>query len=171
MSNEVKQAEFARMQGWDRSYVTELKKAGRLVMSKDGKLVIADASLVRIKETEDPARQDVKERHESERSVQEKSPTRNSYNEARTRREQAEADQAEMSAAKMRGTLVNAEEARLFGADVGATFRSSLESLSDRLPHELIALKTVDEIRAALVENFEELLSDLSLKIEKGIEA
>jgi len=34
----VSQAEFARMNGWDRSYVTRLKQAGRLVMTADGRV-------------------------------------------------------------------------------------------------------------------------------------
>ncbi len=32
MSTAVTQAEFARLQGWDRAQVTRLKQAGRLVM-------------------------------------------------------------------------------------------------------------------------------------------
>lgn len=173
--NEVSQAEFARLQGWDRSYVTQLKKADRLVMSEDSKRVVVDASLELIKKTEDPARQDVKDRHENERGGKggqhDKPAAKGSYNEARTRRELAEAEQAEMAAAKMRGTLVNADEVRLFAADIGATFRAALETLPDRLAPELVALKNVDDIRAALVENFEELLGDLSIKLEKGVES
>ena len=42
------QADFARAQGWEKSYVTKLKKEGRLAFTADG-LVDFDASLERIK--------------------------------------------------------------------------------------------------------------------------
>jgi hypothetical protein len=74
-----------------------------------------------------------------------------------------------MESAKIRGSLVEAESVRLFAADLGATFRAALEVLPDRLASELVALQDVESIRAVLVENFEQVLADLSLKIEKGV--
>lgn len=44
------QADFARAQGWQKSYVTALKQAGRLVFDDDGK-VLFEPSLQRIKDT------------------------------------------------------------------------------------------------------------------------
>ena len=35
----VKKADYARMHGWHRSYVSKLQREGRVVLSADGKLV------------------------------------------------------------------------------------------------------------------------------------
>lgn len=61
-------AEFAAIRGWRRSYVTALKKAGRLVLTDDGKAVKVPESLARIKETADPARVGVQARHAATRA-------------------------------------------------------------------------------------------------------
>ena len=50
------QSAFAAHLGIARSYVTQLKKEGRLVMSEDGKLVDLEASQAKIAETADPGK-------------------------------------------------------------------------------------------------------------------
>ncbi len=62
MVEAVTQVEFSRRLGVDKSYVTRLKQAGRLVMDDSGK-VLVEESLRRIEETADPNRDDVKRRH------------------------------------------------------------------------------------------------------------
>ena len=64
----AKQAEFARQIGYDKSRITQLKRAGRIVMSADGRLVDVEASIARIADTADPGRQDVAERHATNRA-------------------------------------------------------------------------------------------------------
>ena len=54
----VTQAEFARLEGKARSYITALKNAGRLVMTADD-LVDIEASRALIAATADPGRDDV----------------------------------------------------------------------------------------------------------------
>lgn len=63
----VTQIEFARQQGWSRSYVTQLKAAGRLVMA-DG-MVDVEASLALIDRTADPSRDQVAGRHAKNRAA------------------------------------------------------------------------------------------------------
>lgn len=63
--NLMKMAEFARKQGWNRSTVTRLRHAGRLVI-RDG-LVDAAASLDLIAATADPRRDDIAARHAASR--------------------------------------------------------------------------------------------------------
>lgn len=63
------QAAFARQIGYDKSRVTQLKHAGRIVMAPGGKLVDVEASIARIAETADPGRRDVAERHAAARAV------------------------------------------------------------------------------------------------------
>ena len=65
----AKQAEFARQIGYDKSRITQLKRAGRIVMSPDGKRVDVEASLARMAETADPGRMDVTERHAANRQA------------------------------------------------------------------------------------------------------
>ena len=65
----AKQAEFARQLGYDKSRITQLKRAGRIVMSPDGKRVDVEASLARMAETSDPGRMDVTERHAANRQA------------------------------------------------------------------------------------------------------
>lgn len=161
------QSQFAKLIGVHKSHVTRMKQAGRLVILENG-MVDVLLSKQRIAETADPARQDVAERHAMERGHTQASKTSSaSFNEAKTRRETAEAEMAEIKLAQARKELLNAEEVRLFATDLGATFRAALESLPDRLAHELVPLHDADAVRAALVDTFEQLLGDLSLKIGK----
>lgn len=60
---EATQAEFARLLSWRPSYVTQLKQAGRLVLTDDGRRVRVSESLARIEATRDPSRAHVTERH------------------------------------------------------------------------------------------------------------
>ncbi|KAF7597748.1 MAG: hypothetical protein CGU28_16875 [Candidatus Dactylopiibacterium carminicum] len=96
------QAEFARRQGWARSYVTELKRAGRLVMDADGKRVDLTASLALIRQTASPDKAAVAARHAEERGEsrgesrpddgeQDADPGKPEYQAARARREEANA--------------------------------------------------------------------------------
>ena len=64
----ARQAEFARQIGYDKSRITQLKRAGRIVMSADGRLVDVEASIARMAETSDPGRMDVTERHAANRA-------------------------------------------------------------------------------------------------------
>ncbi len=60
-------AEFADIAGFRRSYITQLKQDGRLVL--DGRRVIIAASLARIAETRDPAKAGVVARHAAARAA------------------------------------------------------------------------------------------------------
>lgn len=51
------------------SYGHELKKAGRLVLTEDGKRVLVAQSIARIKETRDPSKAGVAARHAAERGA------------------------------------------------------------------------------------------------------
>ncbi|WP_057629530.1 hypothetical protein [Stenotrophomonas terrae] len=62
--------EFATHMGWRPGYVTELRKAGRLVLSEDGRRVLVQASINRINGTRDPSREGVRERHAAARAAQ-----------------------------------------------------------------------------------------------------
>lgn len=60
--------EFARILGCQPGYVTKLRKAGRLVLTENGKRVCVAASRERIQATRDPAKAGVVARHAAERA-------------------------------------------------------------------------------------------------------
>jgi hypothetical protein len=91
----------------------------------------------------------------------------NSYQTAKAVNEKYKALTAKLEYEKASGKLVDAEEARLFAADLAATFRGALEVLPDRLAPELVPLSETETVRAVLVESFEQVLTDLADKIKK----
>ncbi len=62
-------AGFARALGCKPSYVTELKAAGRLVLTEDGKRVRTAESLALLRDTADPAKAGVAARHAAKRGL------------------------------------------------------------------------------------------------------
>src|SRR5690606_3678431 len=67
--------DFARRCGWKASYVTELKDAGRLVLTADGRRVQVAASLRLIEDTRDPSKAGVAARHAAARGAASPSPS------------------------------------------------------------------------------------------------
>lgn len=61
--------DFAARLGCKPSYVTQLRKDGRLVLTDDGKRVRVAESLERIQATRNPARADVGQRHAADRAA------------------------------------------------------------------------------------------------------
>ena len=160
------QSEFAALIGKDKSYVTRLKQNGRLVMAQTdaGQRVDVVASKALLASTADPSRTG---KDGAQQSAGDGRGGGINYNVARARNEQAKAQMAELELAVKQGKLVDAEEARLFAADLAATFRGSLEVLPDRLAPELVPLTDTEAVRAVLVESFEQVLTDIADKIAK----
>lgn len=175
----VKQAEFAALLGKDKSYVTRLKQAGRLVLTADG-LVDVEKSKALIAATADPSRNAAVEARTDAQLNQASAPRStgpgqtsqqdaigNSFQTAKAVNEKYKALTAKLEYERASGKLVDADEARLFAADLAATFRGALEILPDRLAPELVPLNETETIRALLVESFEQVLTDLADKIVK----
>lgn len=163
----MSQAEFARHIGATRSYITQLKSAGRLVI--EGNKVNVEASVQLIADTKDLAKDGVAKRHESDRKAQgaERAPSASGssgsrFQLAKARREEANAEFAEIELAKLRGTLLLVEEAKsaVYNGDV--IIRNRLESLPDTLAPQLAAESDEQKIRSILMDQVEYLLSDLS---------
>jgi hypothetical protein len=72
------------------------------------------------------------------------------YNAARARREQAEADLAEMAAKKQRGELVAWEDVSRGGFEVGRDLRDAGESAVNSLAAELANIQNADEVAVVL---------------------
>lgn len=140
------QAEFARANGWEKSYVTKLKQAGRIVMTADG-LVDFEASLARIKATSGaperaaPAVQGVE------------------FAKAQDRERFYSAELKRLEYEREVGRLIVRADVEAVVADMATVYRSGVESLSDRLPAQIAALGADESrIRALLADEGEQLL-------------
>lgn len=172
------QSEFAALLGKNKSHITRLKQSGRLVLTAAG-LVDVEKSQALIAATADPSRAAQVEARANEQMRQEHAaplppPAQqqqdaigNSFQTAKAVNEKYKALTAKLEYEQASGKLVDAGEARLFAADLAATFRGALEVLPDRLAPELVPLNETETIRALLVESFERVLTDLADKIVK----
>lgn len=78
-------------------------------------------------------------------SAQTKTPAPDTgYAGARARREEAEAEKAEIETAKLRGSLVMREDIERGGFDIGREIRDAMESAVNSLSAELAALTSAD---------------------------
>lgn len=173
----VSQSEFARIIGVDRSYVTKLKKSGRLVLDADGSVVVED-SKKRIEETADPNRDDVVNRHRSQREQPRDTSDEtdqvdteaqdHDYQRARAKKEHFLAERARIDYQREVGELVPIADMRQAVADVVTTFRQALEQLPYRTGPELVG-KDLDIIRATLKQDIHAALSDMEREFSKRL--
>jgi hypothetical protein len=179
----MKQAAFAAAQGWNRSTVTRLKQAGRLVM--EGALVDPVASLVKIRET-GGMRFDVAERHAAQRAgngaevgaggtagqgegtdkgagpIAAPAPdgaVGERRSDAQARKESALADMAEMDVKQKRGELIPKADVDLALRSFAASVRARLDVLPDQLAPLVSPVTDLDEIHALLAEHCRSILS------------
>lgn len=151
----LSQADFARQQGWSKSYVSKLKGEGRLVLTAAGS-VDAAASLARIKATTaahgraDPA------------------VVGPQYLDAKDRNEHYQAELARLKFEREIGALRDAADVAAVVADVATTLRSRLESWPDRLAPQLAALAGDESrIRAELADHIHGALAELARGFER----
>lgn len=167
---------FARILDRAPSYVTQLKDAGRLVMTDDGKVDV-DASLALIRDTADPAKDGVRARHAAARGHGEAAA--NGDDEAPTdfepqssdakRRAKALADAAELDARKKQreellelGQLLQVDDVVAAVRGAATTLRNGLENLSNTLAPELAAESDEGKVRVILADAIEHALEELS---------
>lgn len=172
--------EFAEHLGKKPSYVTELKKNGRLVFAEGGRVNV-EATLERIQATADPSKIGVVERHARERAEKQAAPDESAippelngadksgsvYQKARAMREQYNAMLAKIDYEKSIGHLLVTTEAVGAVADGDAIIRTRLESLPNILSPRLAAESDENKIRAILIDEIEHLLNELSKTFKK----
>jgi len=164
------QSEFAAILGKDKSYVTRLKQAGRLVLTAEG-LVDVQKSRALIDMTADPSRADAVAARQKDQTQQRQSANPGgdtigtNYQTAKAVNEKYKALTAKAEYEQLIGKLVDAEEARLFATDLAATFRGQMETLWDRLAPEVVALNDIEAIRAVMVEHGEHILNEIADKV------
>lgn len=185
VSNQVSQAEFARLLGVDRAYVTRLKHDGRLVMN-GGKVLVAE-SRARIEATQGE-RDDLRERHAAARGragdVQPPAPppaappaaaepidslarAAHVLKLAKAREGLAQAQIREMERDKLAGSLLAREDVEQALADVGAMVRAELDALPDQLAPQLAAVSDPDEAHALLAAHCRNSLLRLAELLRK----
>lgn len=174
--NAVTQAEFARLVGVARSYVTALKKDGRIVLNAIGN-VLVEESKRRILETADPNRDDVVSRWAKARGEttiaatkepeadEPESPT---FANARARKEHAAADIAEMERDKLRGQLVERVAVEVAVEDVMTIVRQALEQQPHRVAPMLVG-QDLDAIRALLKQENNAALAGMVREFQQRI--
>lgn len=177
MSAGVSLSEFARLQNWSPSYVTKLKQLGRLVLTDNGKRVLVEESRARIKQTEDPNRDDVKDRHATARMgpPAEPSPLQDpnsrvgqSFAAARAVKERYLALTAQLEYERSIGKVVETAAVRAAGVEAGTVLRAALENWPDHLAPVLAEGDPDREqrIRARLAEQVELMLTEISDKLK-----
>ena len=184
--------EFAAHMRVKPGYVTELRKTGRLVMTADGRVRVAE-SLALIADTRDPAKDGVRARHAAARGTAAPVPPATSEDEdgddgggdegdapasnpepdspfAR-RRAKAQAEREEALARKALrdeqvelGELLPRDEVIPAVAAAATTFRTSLENLAATLAPQMAALDDEARCKVLLDTSFEHALGDLSRK-------
>lgn len=166
----VSQAEFARLEGKARSYITALKNAGRLVMV--GNQVDVEASRAKIANTADPNRDDVAQRWAEQRpqaAAVDPGPQDkigNSYQAARAVKEKFAAMQAKLDYERAIGKLVERSEVEAAIEDVTSVIRQALEQMPHRTAPELVG-KSLDQIRASLKQDIHAALSEMEREFTK----
>lgn len=85
------------------------------------------------------------------------------YSGARARREQAEADKAEIEAAKMRGSMVMRDDVDRGGFEIGREVRDAMESAVNSLAAELASLASADAC-ALVIRRHNRAVQDLLTK-------
>jgi hypothetical protein len=183
-------SDFALLAGFRQSYASQLKAEGRLVLTEDGKRVRVAESLAKIRDTRDPSKTGVVDRHAVARGSDVRLPPddleddddlehererdtppgaapsghRSAFHEARAKRETHMAELAAMDVAVRRGELLDREAVRTACAEAVTTFRTRLEGLSTTLGPQLAPVTDEGRCTALLAEHFEHLLEELERK-------
>lgn len=150
-SEKVSQSEFARRVGCTRQSVADALKSGRIQAEADGKLDWAQGKRA--------WEQNV------DRGQQRGNKSDEKWQEARTRRERAEADMAEIDLKKMQRSVVSVEEAQKEFFECSRLIRDRILQIPKRLAPMLIGLnerqvanKLQDELTLALTALKEEII-------------
>ena len=162
------QVQFAAIIGCDKSHVTRLKQAGRLVMVGEGRdaRVDVEASKRRIAETEG-GREDVAARHATAKGQEARKPDESRVS-AQTRKEMAQADVAEMERDVMRGKLVDRDQVEAALADAVAFARQGFENFPHRVAGQVVG-KDFEQIMAILKSEVQAVFSDMHKEAGKQL--
>ncbi len=174
----ITQAEYARRLGVSRQYINRLVKSGKIPVFAGGKVDAAAADAARV-DNADPARAPFSKLAQQEipRFLREDlpqapaaDPKQSSYQDARTLREQANAQRAQLELKQLQGLLV---EKKAVEKEIGSIYRDFREKLL-RIPRreagKLVTLKTEREVAAYLEEMIRQALHSYADELETDTE-
>lgn len=176
MSEPVTKAEFSRISGLDKAYVSRAAADGRLVM-EDGKVRV-DESLARLHATRG-TRDDVAERHAEKRQQRRRQPAAQSVmgdqlekasaalRMAKARDQIAQAAIREMERDQMAGRLIARDDAGRAMRDVGAAVRAALENFPDQVAPLVAMVSDLEEIHRILAEQCRNVMSQTAELLRK----
>lgn len=166
------EAQYADRIGRDRSWIRQLRLAGRLVM--DGDLVDAVASDARIAATAAGAHA-VATRHalEREERIADRAPQDSTRQQSfRDRKIAADALRAETLAQRelleleqAAGKLIDKEHVAAALSDLGTFCRVEIENQPGQLAGELVGLQTIDEMERAIANFNRNMLTRISERL------
>lgn len=173
--------EWATWMGWASAGMAyQAKKEGRLVLTDDGKAVLAEASKKRYLATSDPSKRGVTDRHAAARSApppeppeqqEEEAPQDDApevrgydYQSSKAKREHWAAEREHAQYRKEAGELIEVTEHVSVYASAGALMRASLEAWVSVLPPQLVG-RDESVIRSTLADQVEQVLREMSRKI------
>lgn len=176
---------FAEIFGCRPSYVTELRKSGRLVLTDDGRAVRVAESIARIEATRDPSRAGVAERHAAQRGAPlatgaddvpggegdvppevdtEGNPD---YQLWKARRERAAALREEMRLAEEAREYLRRGDAAAIVAEAFVMLRAGLEAMPDNLAPVVAGESDEGRVRVLLAEEVESILGNCAAELRK----
>jgi len=201
MNAYVTRSQFAQIYGCTKPYVTKLVADKRVVLSTDGKLINVEASMRLLEVTSDPSKAAVRDRWLAYRAVRAPAASASSgsgaggpacaskaaaieagnlahdesaYHQARTKREQADAELAMLKLKRALTQLIDAPCALRAFVDVQRVARDELRSLADRLAPlvtpETDARKVYDMIQAETERVCEAIGSKIAALQDAGAE-
>lgn len=170
----VTQTAFADQLGVAKSYVTQLKKMGRLVMV-DGRVDV-EASLALLKQTQDPAKPSrldlpkeaaVASAEVAEPTPEAQSPEAMNYQQSRALKERYQALAARRDYEQACAHLLVAADVAAIISRVGVTLRTRFEAFPDLLAPQLADLRDEQQIRSLLADHVAILLEDVSAQFAR----
>lgn len=145
MSGFVTQKRFAELLSCSTGHISNLKRAGRLVLNAEG-LVDVEASKARIQSTAGA----------DERLGVVPPPA----SDHRERQQRLQADLLEMEVAEKRGELLRADQVRATVVTAATGLRTALEALPYQVAPRLAAISDEGEVRNILAAEIEVLLAE-----------
>lgn len=179
-------SQFNKHMGYKGRYAYELHKAGRLVMTEDGRHVLVAESIQRINDTRDPSRAGVAERHAKERgySVSGEGATGNGiedesaanqegksagsyqFQDARAKKEHFAALREENAYRKEAGELMEAAEVIGAFADAAAKVAGVLDAVPATVGPMLAGLDQAEVLRI-LTEQMDTARGEMAAALNK----
>jgi hypothetical protein len=169
--------EFAGYVPCKPSWVTELKRAGRLVLTEDGKRVRVAESLRRIEDTKDPSKAAVAARHAASRAASaplppdggegadggdgaDVQPQSSEFQRSRAEREKWAAKSAQLEYERSTSKLLDAQEVETAAAGAATVLRTSLEAIPAELAPLLAPITDETRVRTMLTDRIEHALQE-----------